>query len=693
MPLVKSGSKAAVSENIRRERNAGKPQKQAIAIALNVARKYAGGGRLDYVDRESRFNDEPTEDEKTRRYKRMEDEHNLNLLMMDILKPDMPTNADKAMETSPYALPFPFSQVPIDTPHPQGPFGGPQRLISKAEGGEIDTFNDRFGNMPEEPSKYERLLSGIRRAQEVTGVTPSEEAAQIPAGQAAMGAIPQALMAMGPGRGSFISPMQKLGAGAGAYLQFAPGEAQAQGISTEPTTAEQADIAKLSALMNERRKKYEQAVRRDPTGNIAQSHKLAIDALNAEMEKLQGPGSPLGLRRAAALKLQSERSSQESAAEMALKGRQTEAQLPYAVKYPERQAWLQENMPSFSGATGAALGLLGRGKVLKPLAAAAGAGAAEGAMTAAWPTLQDTEFLPPGQTWKEAADRLYNTDPDFMKRVGAAAATHGAIAGGSSLVGSKARDLMGQLGETLSKVFSKEAGTVAKKAAKPKIAPIEVHLPDGSVVKKYDYGNRIAYGENVGGRFKWISPNDIEARKAVTPPPQIQPESQTMHMLQQADGGPIPAYADGGAPPWYARDAMRSTFRSGMLNSRVPGRTDKLPISVKANSYVIPADVVSALGEGNSMAGEHVLNAMFKGGPYGIKPLTGHNRAKFADGGSTQNTPIIAAGGEYVVPPEAVAHHGKGDFERGHKVLDMFVKNTRRNNIKTLQKLPGPKKD
>jgi hypothetical protein len=39
MPLKKSKSKKAVSENIRTEMEAGKPQKQAIAIALNVARK------------------------------------------------------------------------------------------------------------------------------------------------------------------------------------------------------------------------------------------------------------------------------------------------------------------------------------------------------------------------------------------------------------------------------------------------------------------------------------------------------------------------------------------------------------------------------------------------------------------------------------------------------------------------------
>lgn len=39
MPLVKSASKKAVGTNIKREEEAGKPRKQAIAIALNVARK------------------------------------------------------------------------------------------------------------------------------------------------------------------------------------------------------------------------------------------------------------------------------------------------------------------------------------------------------------------------------------------------------------------------------------------------------------------------------------------------------------------------------------------------------------------------------------------------------------------------------------------------------------------------------
>ncbi len=41
MPLKQSGSKAAVSRNIHTELAAGKPRAQAVAIALNVARKNA----------------------------------------------------------------------------------------------------------------------------------------------------------------------------------------------------------------------------------------------------------------------------------------------------------------------------------------------------------------------------------------------------------------------------------------------------------------------------------------------------------------------------------------------------------------------------------------------------------------------------------------------------------------------------
>ncbi len=45
MPLVKGSSRKAVSQNIRTEIAAGKPQKQAVAIALHTAHPKKPSGK------------------------------------------------------------------------------------------------------------------------------------------------------------------------------------------------------------------------------------------------------------------------------------------------------------------------------------------------------------------------------------------------------------------------------------------------------------------------------------------------------------------------------------------------------------------------------------------------------------------------------------------------------------------------
>jgi hypothetical protein len=144
-----------------------------------------------------------------------------------------------------------------------------------------------------------------------------------------------------------------------------------------------------------------------------------------------------------------------------------------------------------------------------------------------------------------------------------------------------------------------------------------------------------------------------------------------------------------------------TTMHVGPIHSSVAGRTDHLPMIVPRSSYVIPADIISASGEGNTMAGFKHAKRVFEGEPYtGAKmPYSGQPTPYGADmphrasGGAESGVPIVAAGGEYVISPEAVAKIGNGDMELGHAALDLFVKKMRSRTIKTLQKLPGPKKD
>lgn len=142
--------------------------------------------------------------------------------------------------------------------------------------------------------------------------------------------------------------------------------------------------------------------------------------------------------------------------------------------------------------------------------------------------------------------------------------------------------------------------------------------------------------------------------------------------------------------------------KGGGLLCDIPGRTDKIPTKLKSGSYVVPADIVSALGEGNTIAGTKELQKMFSSGPFGMKlpKLKAKKPKKRAEGGpiagfpeATPEVPVIVAGGEYIIDPEIVQELGGGDIDAGHRMLDAWIKDERKKLIKTLQKLPGPAKD
>lgn len=120
----------------------------------------------------------------------------------------------------------------------------------------------------------------------------------------------------------------------------------------------------------------------------------------------------------------------------------------------------------------------------------------------------------------------------------------------------------------------------------------------------------------------------------------------------------------------------------GAISTASPGRADEEMISVEDGSYIIPADVVSSFGEGNTEAGAAALDHILYDDP---------QPAGFAAGGAPKHlVDIAAAGGEYVVPAAAVRRIGGGDINAGHRILDALVLHQREKTIRTLASLPGP---
>lgn len=125
-------------------------------------------------------------------------------------------------------------------------------------------------------------------------------------------------------------------------------------------------------------------------------------------------------------------------------------------------------------------------------------------------------------------------------------------------------------------------------------------------------------------------------------------------------------------------EAALEVARSGALRHSDPGRTDTLKISVPSESFVVPADVVSAIGEGNTENGFKKLTQMYPPPP-----------PQYAAGGKV---PIMAASGEFIIHPDHVKRIGGGDMKKGHAALNDFVGIVRKKTIKKIKSLPGPHK-
>jgi hypothetical protein len=165
-------------------------------------------------------------------------------------------------------------------------------------------------------------------------------------------------------------------------------------------------------------------------------------------------------------------------------------------------------------------------------------------------------------------------------------------------------------------------------------------------------------------------------------------------------------------------------------------------MQARVGSFVIPADVVSGLGEGNTMAGAKMWGQLLSASVAGKAPAIKAGRAPpvssalrsgrmtgpgsrvpgppkpiiappqkvpfqnlpvssrgaprgFADGGfmdgdDDNTTPIVTAGGEMIVDPEVVLAMGDGDVDAGTKILRASVDGIRKQMITFHKKLPSP---
>jgi len=241
----------------------------------------------------------------------------------------------------------------------------------------------------------------------------------------------------------------------------------------------------------------------------------------------------------------------------------------------------------------------------------------------------------------------------------------------------------------------KSVGAEFVASDKPGKLPQRVHKLGGGGLASYD--NVIHFPRSTGGE---VDPVDLAA-----------------HVARQ------PMQGGGMGTPWFERAEARELERPayGFTMGSGGGRTDKNNVTVGAGAYVLPADVVSGLGEGNSMAGAAVIDRMFRSLPYGIQPQPAARHgigiprppapfregpaptlAKGGEAEGDEHVPIAAADGEIILHPDQVYALGatylppgkprprEAILAHGHDVLDAFVKHVRGQTIKDLEELPGP---
>ena len=167
---------------------------------------------------------------------------------------------------------------------------------------------------------------------------------------------------------------------------------------------------------------------------------------------------------------------------------------------------------------------------------------------------------------------------------------------------------------------------------------------------------------------------------------------------QAGSQGGLSGFAAGGMPLVNSVESPGSHVGArGFLGSPSPGRADTITTRVRRGSYIMPADAVSGLGQGNSLHGAHMLDSMVNHykAPHipGAKYVPGMPGSHYEDGGLAGHhmMDVHLSGGEYSIEPEVVRAIGDGDPDRGAEMLDHLV-HTIRDRVKHhIDTTPPPK--
>ena len=143
-----------------------------------------------------------------------------------------------------------------------------------------------------------------------------------------------------------------------------------------------------------------------------------------------------------------------------------------------------------------------------------------------------------------------------------------------------------------------------------------------------------------------------------------------------------PQYASGGKVAGVAANASnmhKFTKGSGLFPGSAPGRADTLNTMLPSGGHVIPADVVSGMGQGNTTAGAAKIQQMIAGAP---------KTPRMANGGAV---PVKVSSGEFYVHPSHVAAIGGGDLDAGHAKLRKMAANVRAGAVRHAQTVDAPR--